>query len=118
LRLFLFGYYCRLNKEAREREQKLMEHVDKMAVQFEKNTAALQQIERSLSGLEDEMKDTQERVLNHFRQRETNGYTVILRCPIRPGGGAFLFSFVKTFLRLCNKTGFNHFFLIHLSRYF
>jgi uncharacterized protein YoxC len=75
LRLFLFGYYCRLNKEAREREQKLMEHVDKMAVQFEKNTAALQQIERSLSGLEDEMKDTQERVLNHFRQRETNGYT-------------------------------------------
>ncbi|MED0680618.1 BhlA/UviB family holin-like peptide [Aneurinibacillus thermoaerophilus] len=49
-------------KEAREREQKLMEHIDKMAVQFEKNTAALQQIERSLSGLEDEMKDMRERL--------------------------------------------------------
>jgi hypothetical protein len=49
-------------KEAREREQKLMEYVDKMAVQFEKNTAALQQIERSLSGLEDEMKDMRERL--------------------------------------------------------
>jgi predicted transcriptional regulator len=49
-------------KEAREREQKLMEHADKMAVQIEKNIAALQQIERSLSGLEDEMKDMRERL--------------------------------------------------------
>jgi hypothetical protein len=33
-----------------------------MAVQFEKNTADLQQIERSLFGLEDEMKDMRERL--------------------------------------------------------
>jgi chromosome segregation ATPase len=49
-------------KEAREREQKLMEHIDKMSVQFEKNTAALQQIERSLSGIEKEMEDMRDRM--------------------------------------------------------
>ncbi|MED0670657.1 BhlA/UviB family holin-like peptide [Aneurinibacillus aneurinilyticus] len=49
-------------KESREREAKLMEHIDKMAVQFAKHTSALQQIERSLSGLEDEMKEMRERL--------------------------------------------------------
>ncbi|WP_078410301.1 BhlA/UviB family holin-like peptide [Priestia abyssalis] len=44
-------------KEGKEREDKLMAHNDKMADQLEKNTITLQQIERSLNGLEAEMKD-------------------------------------------------------------
>lgn len=39
-----------------------MDHVDKMSIQFERTTTTLQQIERSVSGLEDEMRDMREKL--------------------------------------------------------
>ncbi|WP_232696192.1 BhlA/UviB family holin-like peptide [Brevibacillus daliensis] len=49
-------------KDGSLREQKLMDHNERMVVQLEKNTATLQQIERSLTGLESDVQDLKDRV--------------------------------------------------------
>ncbi|MBM7106909.1 BhlA/UviB family holin-like peptide [Brevibacillus laterosporus] len=52
----------RLVKQAQAREAKLMEHSERMATQLERNTATLQQIERSLNGLENDIQELKEKV--------------------------------------------------------
>ncbi|MBG9788506.1 BhlA/UviB family holin-like peptide [Brevibacillus laterosporus] len=52
----------RLVKQAQAREAKLMEHSERMATQLERNTGTLQQIERSLNGLENELQELKEKV--------------------------------------------------------
>ncbi|WP_094702668.1 BhlA/UviB family holin-like peptide [Brevibacillus laterosporus] len=51
-----------LIKQAQTRETKLMEHNERMVIQLERNTATLQQIERSLNGLENELQELKEKV--------------------------------------------------------
>ncbi|MBG9799617.1 BhlA/UviB family holin-like peptide [Brevibacillus laterosporus] len=51
-----------LVKQAQTRETKLMEHNERMVIQLERNTATLQQIERSLNGLENELQELKEKV--------------------------------------------------------
>ncbi|ATO50158.1 BhlA/UviB family holin-like peptide [Brevibacillus laterosporus] len=52
----------RLVKQAEERETKLMDHNERMVIQLERNTGTLQQIERSLNGLENELQELKEKV--------------------------------------------------------
>ncbi|MCR8987952.1 BhlA/UviB family holin-like peptide [Brevibacillus laterosporus] len=52
----------RLVKQAEAREAKLMEHNERMVIQLERNTGTLQQIERSLNGLENELQELKEKV--------------------------------------------------------
>ncbi|AUM65637.1 bacteriocin uviB [Brevibacillus laterosporus] len=51
-----------LVKQAQTREAKLMEHNERMVIQLERNTTTLQQIERSLNGLENELQELKKRV--------------------------------------------------------
>ncbi|AGR47371.1 BhlA/UviB family holin-like peptide [Brevibacillus laterosporus] len=53
---------ARLVKQAQEREAKLMEHNERMVTHLERNTSTLQQIERSLSGLENDIQELKEKV--------------------------------------------------------
>ncbi|AYK08640.1 BhlA/UviB family holin-like peptide [Brevibacillus laterosporus] len=52
----------RLVEQAQKREAKLMEHNERMVIQLERNTTTLQQIERSLNGLENELQELKEKV--------------------------------------------------------
>ncbi|AYK05281.1 MULTISPECIES: BhlA/UviB family holin-like peptide [Brevibacillus] len=52
----------RLVEQAQQREAKLMEHSERMVIQLERNTTTLQQIERSLNGLENELQELKEKV--------------------------------------------------------
>ncbi|MED1790363.1 bacteriocin uviB [Brevibacillus laterosporus] len=52
----------RLVKQAEVRETKLMDHNERMVIQLERNTGTLQQIERSLNGLENELQELKEKV--------------------------------------------------------
>ncbi|WP_278430017.1 BhlA/UviB family holin-like peptide [Brevibacillus laterosporus] len=52
----------RLVKQAQTREAKLMEHNERMVTHLERNTATLQQIERSLSGLENDVQELKDKV--------------------------------------------------------
>ncbi|TPG74305.1 bacteriocin uviB [Brevibacillus laterosporus] len=52
----------RLVKQAEVRETKLMEHNERMVIHLERNTATLQQIERSLNGLENDIQELKEKV--------------------------------------------------------
>ncbi|QDX94935.1 bacteriocin uviB [Brevibacillus laterosporus] len=52
----------RLVKQAQTREEKLMEHNERMVIHLERNTATLQQIERSLNGLENDIHELKEKV--------------------------------------------------------
>ncbi|MGG1443336.1 hypothetical protein ABE354_15010 [Brevibacillus laterosporus] len=52
----------RLVKQAQAREAKLMEHNERMVTHLERNTATLQQIERSLNGQENDVQELKEKV--------------------------------------------------------
>jgi len=49
-------------KQAQARETKLMEHNERIVIELERNTTTLQQIERSLNGLENELQELKEKV--------------------------------------------------------
>ncbi|ERM16089.1 hypothetical protein P615_05245 [Brevibacillus laterosporus PE36] len=53
---------AQLVKQAQTREAKLMEHNERMAIQLERNTTTLQQIERSPNDLENELQELKEKV--------------------------------------------------------
>ncbi|MCR8979461.1 BhlA/UviB family holin-like peptide [Brevibacillus laterosporus] len=52
----------RLVKQAQAREAKLMEHNERMVTHLERNTATLQQIERSLAELGSDVQELKEKV--------------------------------------------------------